>query len=101
MRNRDYEDAFATIAATRPDSLFLTATTYFVRDRRPIIQLANKYRLPAIYEWPEQVEEGGLMSYGPSSLADAYRRIAAKIDKILVGANPGDLPVERRPSSSS
>ena len=95
VRNRDYADAFARVAASRPDSLFLTANTYFVLDRKPIIELAAKYRLPAIYEWPEQVEEGGLMSYGPASLAATYRRIAEKIDKVLEGANPGDLPVEQ------
>jgi len=95
VRNRDYADAFAKIAASRPDSLFLTATTYFVRDRKPIIELAAKHRLPAMYEWPEQVEDGGLMSYGSSSLTATYRRIAEKIDKILEGADPGTLPVEQ------
>lgn len=95
VRNRDYADAFAKIASTRPDALFVTAATYFVRDRKPIIELARRYRLPAIYEWPEQVEQGGLMSYGQSSLAGAYRRIAEKIDKVLDGANPGDIPVEQ------
>jgi ABC-type uncharacterized transport system substrate-binding protein len=95
VRNRDYTDAFAKIAASRPNSLFLTATTYFVRDRKPIIELAAKHRLPAIYEWPEQVEEGGLMSYGPPSLAAMYRRIAETMDRILEGADPGRLPVEQ------
>jgi putative tryptophan/tyrosine transport system substrate-binding protein len=95
VRNRDYADAFAKIAATRPDALFVTAASYFVRDRKPIIELARKYRLPAIYEWPEQVEQGGLMSYGQSSLAGAYRRIAQKIDKVLDGANAGEIPVEQ------
>jgi putative tryptophan/tyrosine transport system substrate-binding protein len=95
VRNRDYVDAFARVAASRPDSLFLMATTYFVRDRKPIIELAAKYRLPAIYEWPEQVEEGGLMSYGSASLTATYRRIAQKIGRILEGANPGELPVEQ------
>ena len=75
--------------------LFVTANTFFVRDRKPIIELAAKHRLPAIYEWPEQVEEGGLMAYGPASLTATYRRIAAKIDRILEGANPGELPVEQ------
>jgi len=83
VRNGDYADAFAKVAANRPDSLFLAATTYFVRDRKPIIALAAKHRLPAIYEWPEQVEDGGLMSYGPTSLNAIYRRIAEKIDRIL------------------
>jgi putative ABC transport system substrate-binding protein len=95
VRGGDYANAFARIAATRPDSLFVTATSYFVTDRKPIIELAAKYRLPAIYEWPEQVEDGGLMAYGPSSLTGIYRRIASYVDQILKGAKPGDLPVEQ------
>jgi putative ABC transport system substrate-binding protein len=95
VRNRDYAEAFARVAASRPDSLFLTATTYFVHDQHAIIELARKHRLPAIYEWPEQVEEGGLMSYGSSSLAETYRRIAERMDRILEGANAGDIPVDR------
>lgn len=91
----DYAAAFAKIAAGKPDSLFPAATTYFVLDRRIVIDLAARHRLPAIYEWPEQVEDGGLMSYGPSSLRAIYRRIASCIDRILKGANPGEIPVEQ------
>ena len=94
VRNNDYADAFARIAATRPDALFVIATTYFVRDRRPIIDLTTKYRLPAIWEWREQVEDGGLMAYG-SSLSERYQRIAEYIDRIVKGANPGELPVDQ------
>ncbi len=95
LAGRDYAAAFQKIAAGKPDSLFLAATTYFVQDRRTVIDLAAKHRLPAIYEWPEQVEDGGLMSYGPASLDAIYRRIASCIDRILKGANPGDIPVEQ------
>lgn len=95
LAGRDYAGAFQKIAAAKPDSLMLAATTYFVQDRRTVIDLAAKYRLPAIYEWPEQVEDGGLMSYGPSSLGAIYRRIASVVDRILKGANPGDVPVEQ------
>ena len=94
VRNNDYADAFARIATTRPDALFVIATTYFVRDRRPIIDLTMKYRLPAIWEWREQVEDGGLMAYG-SSLSERYGRVAEYIDRILKGANPGELPVDQ------
>ena len=94
VHNNDYADAFARIAATRPDALFVVAETYFVRDRRPIIDLATKYRLPAIWEWPEQVEDGGLLAYG-SSLSERYQRVGEYIDRILKGANPGDLPVDQ------
>jgi len=50
--------------------------------------------LPAIYEWPEQAEEGGLIAYG-TSLPEAYRRLAAYVDRILKGAKPADLPIEQ------
>jgi len=60
----------------------------------PIIQLALKHRLPAIYEWPDQVEDGGLMAYG-TSRSELERRMAAYIDRIFKGAKPGDLPVEQ------
>ena len=59
-----------------------------------IIDRAAKARLPAIYEWREQVEAGGLMSYG-ASMVDLSRRVAAYVDKILKGAKPADLPVEQ------
>ncbi|MBK6395470.1 MAG: hypothetical protein IPF73_12900 [Betaproteobacteria bacterium] len=75
VRAGDYERAFASIAAQKPDALFVAAHTYFVRDQKPIIALAAKHRLPAIYEWPEQAEAGGLMAYG-SSLPELYRRVA-------------------------
>ena len=96
VRSRDYRAAFEKIAQSRPESVFVAATTYFVFDRRQIIDLAARYRLPAIYEWPEQVEDGGLMSYGPEGLAAINRRIAACIDRILKGRiNPADIPVEQ------
>lgn len=91
----NYRAAFEKIAQSRPQSLFVAATTYFVLDRRQIIDLAAQHRLPAIYEWPEQVEDGGLMSYGPESLAAIYGRIAACIDRIFKGVNPADIPVEQ------
>lgn len=94
VRGGDYAGAFATIAAERPGALFVAATTYFVRDRKRIIELVAKHRLPAIYEWPEHVEDGGLMSYG-SSLIGTTQRVAAYVDRIFKGAKPGDLPVEQ------
>jgi putative ABC transport system substrate-binding protein len=90
----DYERAFTALAADRPDALFVGASTYFMRDRKRIIELAARHRLPAIYEWPEQVEDGGLMSYG-SDLAATTRRVAEYVDRIFKGARPGELPVEQ------
>ena len=61
---------------------------------REIIALAAEYRLPAIYQWKEHVEAGGLVSYGPS-LAGMWRQSAIIVAKVLRGAKPADLPVEQ------
>ncbi len=90
----NYERAFAALAERRPAALLVGANTFFMVDRKRIIALAAKHRLPAIYEWPEQVADGGLMSYG-ARLPEAYRRIAAYVDRIVRGTRPGDLPMER------
>jgi len=94
VRGGDYERAFADIVAARAGALQVGATTYFVVARRQIIDLAAQHRLPAIYEWPEQVEDGGLMSYG-GSLMESYRRVAAYVDRIFKGARPAEMPVEQ------
>ena len=94
VRGRDYDRAFATMVAERSGALFVAASSYFVTDRKRIIALAEKHRLPAMYEWTSQVEEGGLMAYG-SDEAALIRRIAAYIDLIFKGARPGDLPFEQ------
>jgi putative ABC transport system substrate-binding protein len=94
VREGGYDRAFATIAADRPGALFVGAHSSFMRHRKRIIELAAKHRLPAIYEWPEQVEDGGLMAYG-TSLSGLSRRIAVYVDRIFKGAKPGDLPVEQ------
>jgi len=94
VQGGDYERAFTAIAAERPGALYVGATSHFMRDRKRIIELAARHRLPAIYEWPEQVEDGGLMAYG-ASLSGLSRRMAAYVDRIFKGAKPGDLPVEQ------
>jgi putative ABC transport system substrate-binding protein len=90
----DYDRAFARMAAERADALFVVSSSILNRDRKLIIEGAAQYRLPAMYEWREQVEVGGLMSYG-SSLVGLSRRVAAYVDRILKGAKPADLPVEQ------
>ena len=94
LRDGDYERAFAALVAQRPGALLVAAHTLFVRDRARIIALAARHRLPAIYEWREQVVDGGLMTYS-TSLAWTYERIASFVDRILKGARPADLAVER------
>ena len=66
----------------------------FGAERKRIVELAGKYRLPAIYPDKGYVDEGGLMSYGADSI-DLYRRAAVYVDKILKGAKPADLPVQQ------
>jgi putative tryptophan/tyrosine transport system substrate-binding protein len=93
VQGNQYAKAFETMVASRPDALFVAAHNYFVIDRKPIIELAAKHRLPAIYEWADQVRDGGLMAYG-TSLYGLNQRLATYIDRIFDGAKPGDLPVE-------
>ena len=66
----------------------------FWSERKRLVDLAAKNRLPAVYALREFVDVGGLMSYGPD-FADVWRRAATYVDKILKGAKPADLPVEQ------
>ena len=94
VRNWEYEPAFKAIAAQRSGALLVATTTQFLRDRRTIIDLAAKHRLPAMYEWREHVVDGGLMAYG-TDIYGLYQRLASSIDRIFKGAQPADLPVEQ------
>ena len=67
---------------------------FFFAGRKRIVELAVKYRLPAIYFQKEFVDEGGLMSYG-ADFDDLFRGAAVYVDKILKGAKPADLPVQQ------
>jgi putative tryptophan/tyrosine transport system substrate-binding protein len=94
VRDGDYDRAFATMVAKRAGALFVLASPVLNRDRKRIIDLAAKHRLPAIYQWREHVEEGGLMAYG-SSLSGLSRRAATYVARIFKGAKPADLPIEQ------
>jgi putative ABC transport system substrate-binding protein len=93
-KGRDYERAFATMRGERADALFVAASPILNADRGRIIELAARYRLPAIYQWAEHVEEGGLIAYG-ASLRWAIRRVATYVDRMFKGANPAELPIEQ------
>jgi putative ABC transport system substrate-binding protein len=93
VQGGDYAKAFATIITARATAVFVSAAARFDRDRQKIIEQAALHRLPAIYEWPRQVKDGGLMSYGASQ-ADIYQRVAVYVDRIFKGTAPKDLPVE-------
>jgi len=90
----DIDRAFSDIIRARAGALTVLSTPMFSSERRRLLDLAAKNRLPAMYSFREYVDAGGLMSYGPN-LADMYRRAATYVDKILKGAKPGDLPVEQ------
>jgi putative tryptophan/tyrosine transport system substrate-binding protein len=91
---KDIETAFRAASKARANAVIVLAGTIVLVHRAQITTLAIKSRLPAMYPRPEFVEDGGLMTYGPS-IADLYRRAATYVDKILKGAKPADLPVEQ------
>jgi putative ABC transport system substrate-binding protein len=91
---KDMETAFRAAGKARAESIIVLSGPMVNSHRSQIVDLAVKSRLPAIYPWPEYVEDGGLMSYGPS-LTDLNRRAATYVDKILKGRKPADLPVEQ------
>jgi putative ABC transport system substrate-binding protein len=94
VRDADYDRAFATMVAERADALLMVASVILFTDQGRILQLAAKHRLPAMFDWREGVESGALMAHG-GSVAGFARRAAVYIDRVLRGASPADLPVER------
>jgi putative tryptophan/tyrosine transport system substrate-binding protein len=90
----DLDRAFEALASMRTGALITLADGMLLDNRARIVTFAAQSRLPAIFPDREFAEAGGLMTYGPS-LAANFRRAAAFVDKILKGAKPADLPVER------
>jgi putative ABC transport system substrate-binding protein len=88
------ESAFKTAKQKQVGAIMTTPGNRFFAERKRIVELAVKYRLPAIYPQKEYVDEGGLMSYGVDR-TDQFRRAAVYVDKILKGAKPADLPVQQ------
>jgi ABC-type uncharacterized transport system substrate-binding protein len=91
---KEIESAFSVLTQKRAEALTVFPDGMFFTERRRMIDLAAKSRLPAMYGVTELVESGGLMAYGVN-LLDLYRHGAAYVDKILKGAKPADLPVEQ------
>jgi putative ABC transport system substrate-binding protein len=91
---QDFDGVFAVLAKERPDALLVFTDPFIFRHRKPIVEFTIKNRLPAVYEFKEFVDLGGLTAYGPSLKGMGYRA-ATLVDKILKGAKPGDLPVEQ------
>lgn len=90
----EWEAAFATAKDEGADAMLAFGDPTMSTHGRELAELAERYRLPASFNFREPVYAGGLMSYG-ASLEDLYRRSAGYVDKILKGAKPGDLPMEQ------
>jgi putative ABC transport system substrate-binding protein len=90
----EFESAFSRVAKDRAGAIIVSSNDLFLLHRKQIADLATKRRLPAMYEFREHTEAGGLISYGVS-LSDSLRHAAGYVDKILKGAKPADLPVEQ------
>jgi len=90
----DLDDAFALIAQAGAGAVLVIGGPSFLTQRGKIIALAARYKLPAIYGWREFALDGGLMAYG-DSLSTLYRRAGDYAGRILNGAKPGDLPIDR------
>jgi putative ABC transport system substrate-binding protein len=88
------ESAFQTAKQKQVKAIMTTTARQFFAERKRIVELAGKYRLPAIYFQKEFVDEGGLMFYG-ADYADLYRKSAHYVDRILKGKMPADLPVQQ------
>jgi len=91
---REFDRAIGQIASGGGQAVIVLPDPTFLANRRELIELINRVRLPAIYMETGFVASGGLMSYGPN-FTQLFRRAATYIDKILKGANPADLPIEQ------
>jgi len=88
------ESALQTAKQKHVGAIMTASSRYFLAEKKRMVELVNKNRLPAIYHQKEYVDQGGLMSYGVDYI-DLYRRTAIYVDKILKGAKPADLPVQQ------
>jgi putative ABC transport system substrate-binding protein len=91
---KSLENAFQTAKQKQVGAIMTTTNRVFFAERKRIVELAGKYRLPAIYFQKEFVDEGGLMSY-EADYDDLFRNAAHYVDKILKGTKPADLPVQQ------
>lgn len=94
QRPSELQSAFSAIIQDRLGALIIVPDAFFASQRSRFVEFTNNNRLPAIYDRADFVNEGGLMSYG-IDFRHQFRRAAYFVDKILKGAKPGDLPVER------
>jgi putative ABC transport system substrate-binding protein len=90
----ELDGAFASILLGKPEGLIVLADRLFLHNRTRIMEFAAQHRFPGVHAYRELVEAGGLVSYGPN-YADMHKRAAVYVGKILKGAKPADLPIER------
>jgi putative tryptophan/tyrosine transport system substrate-binding protein len=93
-KREDVAAAFNAAMSEKSDALNVFSSPFLASLYREIIALAAEHRLPAIYQWKEHAEAGGLVSYGPS-LTEMWRQCAMIAVKVLRGAKPAELPVEQ------
>ncbi len=91
---QEIDSAFETMAREGFDAFITASALTVLRHRRQIVDLAARYRLPAVYARDEYTTGGGLLSYAPNRVA-AFRGLADQVQRVLEGANPGDLPVQQ------
>jgi putative ABC transport system substrate-binding protein len=92
--SREIEAAFATLVRERADALFVAPDAFFISRRVQFVTLAARYGIPTAHNAREEVEAGGLMSYGTDNL-DMWRQVGVYTAQILKGAKPADLPVQQ------
>ena len=90
----EIDAAFAALAPLHASALFVPSDPYFSSRRRQLVGLAASHAVPAIYDWREFADDGGLMSYGPS-LTDTFRQAGVYTGRVLAGAKPADLPIQQ------
>jgi putative ABC transport system substrate-binding protein len=94
LDSKGFESTFQIAKQKRVNAIMTITTRRFFSERKRIVELAGKYRLPAIYFQKEFVDEGGLMSYG-ADYADVFRKAAHYVDRSLKGTKPADLPLQQ------
>src|SRR6476469_1566568 len=90
----DYDRAFEAMTRDVPDAILMVTDYLTILNRKPVLEFAAAHRLPAIFESPSVVRDGGLMSYGPDE-GEVLDRVAALVARVLKGATPAELPFER------
>jgi putative ABC transport system substrate-binding protein len=90
----EFDRAFAEIANEGADAIVALPDALVMQHRERVIEFATRLRIPAVSGWPAFARSGGVMTYGPN-LRQAYRMVARSVDKVLKGANPAEVPVER------